>query len=284
MTVDVDPRELELVRGRTERDGEQIYWELVRAGDGDDRPVVVLSHGAGGTHAVWYLQVPALGRRFRVLTWDARGFGNSTNTNDAATPEAASGDLAAVLDETGIVDAHLVGQSMGGWHIAAFAVAHPGRVRSLTFADTVGGLWTDELRAAVEAFQARGGLTPPGPTRVGGHGALWSGTAERDVAQAFLYQALGSFHEPPLSRLGRTLAWSVAHDRIAGLGVPVLFVAGSHDDIFPARLLADSAGRIDGARYVEIPAAGHSPYFEQPEAWNDTVLGFLLDAEQTRAG
>lgn len=272
-----DPRDLEIVTGRTASGGESIYWELTRAGADDDREVVVLSHGAGGSHAVWYLQVPELGRHFRVLTWDARGFGNSTNDTGSPGPEAAAGDLTAVLDEVGIGSAHLVGQSMGGWHIAAFAAAEPDKVRSLVFADTVGGLWTDELRAAFEAFQRQGGLGGSGPQRLGGHRALWPGTVERDPAHAFLYQALGSFHEPPLASLGPTIAWTVAHDRIAGLGVPVLFVAGSHDAIFPAPLLAGSAGRIAGARYVEIPAAGHSPYFEQPEAWNDAVLGFLLE-------
>lgn len=270
------PTDLELTGGRIDSGGERIYWELTSLGAGDDRPVVVLSHGAGGSHAVWYLQVPSLGRHFRVLTWDARGFGNSTNDTGSPSAEAAAGDLAAVLGELGVDRVHLIGQSMGGWHIAAFADANPGRVRSLVFADTVGGLWTDELRAAMAEFQARGGLAESGPTLLGGHRALWPGTAERDPAHAFLYQALGSFHEPPMAELGRTIGWTVAHERIASLGAPVLFVAGTHDEIFPADLLADSASRIPEARYVEIPAAGHSPYFEQPQAWNDAVLRFLL--------
>ncbi len=282
------PTDLELVTGRTASGGEQIYWELVRTGPDDDRPVVVLSHGAGGTHAVWYLQVPVLARHFRVVTWDSRGFGNSTNDADEAAPDAAAADLQAVLGDAlgggARAAVHLVGQSMGGWHIAAFAAAEPERVRSMVFADTVGGLWTDELQASMQEFMAQGGLTRPGPTMVGGHPALWSGTAERDPAHAFLYQALGSFHEPPLDRLGATLAWTLPHDRISELDVPVLFVAGTHDEIFPAPLLADSASRIAGARYVEIPDSGHSPYFEQPAAWNDAVLGFLLDAEAAAGG
>ena len=114
---------LEVRRGWTERAGERIYWELTSTGVDDDRAVVVLSHGAGGSHAVWFQQVPVLGQRFRVLTWDARGFGNSTNVTDAPSAEAGAADLAAILDELGIDRVHLVGQSMGGWHIAAFAGA-----------------------------------------------------------------------------------------------------------------------------------------------------------------
>jgi len=277
--TEVDPRSLELTTGRTESGGEQIYWELTATGPDDDRPVVVLSHGAGGSHAVWYLQVPALGRHFRTLTWDARGFGNSTNVTESPSPEAAAADLTAILDELDITEAHLIGQSMGGWHIAAFAAANPDRVRSLVFADTVGGLWTDALREAFAEFQSAGGLGGRGgPTTVGGHPALWSGTAERDPAHAFLYQALGSFHEPPMASLGPTIAWTIPHADIAAIGAPVLVIAGTHDEIFPAPLLAAGAEHLPGARYVEIADAGHSPYFEQPAAWNAAVLGFLVNA------
>ncbi len=267
--------DLELDSGRILNEGEEIYWELASTGAGDNRPVVVLTHGAGGSHAIWYQQVPALGQRFRVITWDSRGFGNSTCATGELSPERAGSDLAAVLDHLEVQRAHLVGQSLGGWHINGFALAHPDRVLSLTYADTVGGMWTDELRAAMAEFAKAGGLgggrTVP---LVGGHRALWPGTAARDQAHAFLYQALGSFHSPPMHRLGEVTGWTIEHDQIARLGVPTLFVAGTHDQIFPAPLLAASAALIP-ARFVEIPGSGHSPYFEQPSVWNDAVLDFL---------
>ncbi len=277
MSAEGIDHELHWNRGTVDSDGEKIYWESTSTGPGDDRPVVVLSHGAGGSHAVWYQQVPVLGRHYRTVTWDSRGFGNSTNDRDAVSPDAAATDLAAVLDHLAIDRAHLIGQSMGGWHISAFAVANPGRVASLTYADTIGGLWTDELREALDAFLATGGLTPAGPVTVGHHVALWPGTIDRDPVQGFLYQTLGSFHEPPLHKLASTLEWSVDHDDIAALAVPVLFLAGTHDQMFPAPMLARSSTRIPSARFVEIPAAGHSPYFEQPVSWNDAVGSFLLD-------
>ncbi len=267
--------DLELTTGRVDSHGESIYWEFASLGAEDDRPVVVLSHGAGGTHAIWYQQVPALGAHYRVVTWDSRGFGNSTNRNNEPNPDSAAGDLAAVLDELGIQQAHLVGQSMGGWHISAFATANPGRALSLAYADTVGGLWTDELREAMAGFNAGGGVSSFAQALVGGHPALWPGTGEADQAHAFLYQALGSFHSPPMDQLGATIQWTVSHDDVSALGVPVLFIAGSHDQIFPPAPLANSCALIPGSRFAEIPASGHSPYFEQPAAWNDALLSFL---------
>ena len=237
---------------------------------------MVLSHGAGGSHAVWFQQVPVLGQRYRVLTWDARGFGNSSNINDAPSAEAAGADLAAVLDELGLERVHLVGQSMGGWHSSAYAVTAPDRVASLVYADTAGGIWTAELRAAFAEYSSQRGLAAP--PRLGAHPALWSGTAERDLSLAFLYDQLGSFHDPPMAALRSTLVYTIEHDWVSGLGVPVLFVVGEHDEIFPSGLLAESALQIEGARFVEIADAGHSPYFEQAGAWNSAVLGFLAGA------
>ncbi len=278
MAPDMTP--LFLDTGLVASDGEDIYWEMTTAGPGDDRPVVVLSHGAGGTHAVWYQQVPVLGQHFRVLTWDSRGFGNSTNHNDAPSAPAAASDLAAVLDEVGIARAHMVGQSMGGWHISAFAQAHPARVTSLLYADTVGGLWTPALRDAFADFMRAGGLGSSGPERLGAHPALWPGTAERDPAHAFLYQALGSFHKPPMHKIATTIDWTIDHAAIATLGVPIMFIAGEHDSLFPPSLLAESCALLPGAQYVEVIDAGHSPYFEQPWAWNTAVVRFLQMSQE----
>ncbi len=272
-------KDLELLAGSLSRDGEEIYWELVRdaeEGNADERPVVVLSHGAGGSHAVWYQQIPQIGEKYRVVTWDSRGFGNSTNNTAQLAPENAARDLAAVLDELEISEAHLVGQSMGGWHISAFLTLFNERVRSLTYADTVGGLWTDDLRTAYEEFRAKGGLRGSRELPlVGGHLALWTGATERDVAHAFLYQALGSFHSPPLDRLSEVLEFTIHHSDFDDLNIPVLFIGGEYDQIFPASMLRDSANRIRGAQFAQISDAGHSPYFEQPAAWNVALLEFL---------
>jgi pimeloyl-ACP methyl ester carboxylesterase len=53
-----------------------------------------------------------------------------------------------------------------------------------------------------------------------------------------------------------------------------LFIVGTEDEIFSPTTIADAAARVPGARVEPIAGAGHSPYFEQPEAWNGLVLGF----------
>ena len=136
--------DLELLTGTITRDSDEIYWELARnadAGPSDSRPVVVLSHGAGGSHAVWYQQALEIGQKYRVVTWDSQGFGNSTNNRPLDASNAAN-DLAKVLDHLDIGRAHLVGQSMGRVVYIGISTAIRRAVLSLTYANTVGALWT----------------------------------------------------------------------------------------------------------------------------------------------
>jgi len=249
--------------------GESIYYEVVGA---DDAPTVVLTHGAGGSHAAWFQQVPVLADAgYRVVTWDCRGFGCSTFDTGVLGCDSSVADLVAVLDAVGAPRAHLVGQSMGGWWVTAFALAHPERLVSLTLSNTVGGLWTDALAQHFASFVA----AAPGAddSRLGVHSALAPSFVERDPARAFLYQELNTFHSPPLPAIARALAGSaVEHAALDSLGLRILVITGSDDVLFPAALVRDSASRLTNATIVEIADAGHSPYFERPEEYNAALL------------
>jgi 3-oxoadipate enol-lactonase len=254
--------------------GETIYYEVTGAADAS---AVVLTHGAGGSHAAWYQQVPALADAgYRVVTWDSRGFGKSTFTTGVMGTDAAVTDLVAVLDAIGIDRAHLVGQSMGGWWVTAFALAQPRRVRSLTLSNTVGGLWTDALFEHFAHLVSTPAAAGPDDSRLGVHSALGRSFATRDPARAFLYQQLNTFHDPPMAAVMGALTGSrIDHAALDALGIPMLVITGTDDALFPASLVIDSASRLAHATIVEIADAGHSPYFERPAEYNAALLGFL---------
>jgi pimeloyl-ACP methyl ester carboxylesterase len=255
--------------------GEDIYYELVERDP--TAPTVVLTHGAGGSHAVWYQQVVALAEHYRVVTWDARGFGNSTYRSGVYSADASASDLAAVLDAVDTGTAHIVGQSMGGWWVTAFALRAPSRVRSVTLSNTIGGMWTDELashyRAYVRAARA------DAEARAGEHPAIGGEMVEVDLTRAFLYQQLNTFHTPPLAEVGKLLATTAFdHDAVRAIDLPFLVLTSAHDPIFPAPAVRASISRI-GATVVDIPDAGHSAYWERPDAYNAHVLAFLAQVD-----
>jgi pimeloyl-ACP methyl ester carboxylesterase len=257
--------------GHLERDGERIYYETI--GDG---PPLVLTHGAGGNHAVWFEQVPHFAKSRRVVLWDQRGFGRSTARGGPNTPQRAAGDLAALLDQLAIPRADLVGQSMGGWAVLGLALAQPQRVRSLVLADTPGGIDTPELRASFANLGKGGGFAT---AELGRHPAVAPDFFDRHPARAVLYQQLGGFGEPKLADVLPSLV-ATRHDAAAleALACPVLLVVGEVDGLFPPGAIAASAKQLPAAcraRVVAIPRAGHSPYFEEPAAWNRAVSEFL---------
>lgn len=250
--------------------GDEIYYETFGA---PDAPVVVLGHGAGGNHGIWFQQVPLLASDYRVVTWDQRGFGASTNSNGNANPRTAANDLLAILDHLGIERAHIVGQSMGGWAALGLALAHGDRVQTLVLADTLGGIPVDGW------WKPRPTAARDGPFN---HPALSNEFCIGNPERAHLYLQIGGLRRDPLADttpLLMTLGDVTFDDaELAALRIPTLFIVGSHDEIFPPAWIADAASRIPGARVEVIDGAGHSPYFEQPDAWNALVLGFWRES------
>ena len=68
---------------------------------------------------------------------------------------------------------------------------------------------------------------------------------------------------------------SFALDDVRRIGVPVLLIMGAEDQTFPPAAIRALAAEIKGARLAVLPGAGHSPYFETPDAWNEVVIQFL---------
>jgi 3-oxoadipate enol-lactonase len=255
--------------GAFELDTERIYFESV--GEGDP---VVLCHGLGGNHASWWQVAPKLAEHYRVVSWDQRGFGNSTRRSGRYGPETAVGDLFGLLEHLGLGRVHLVGQSMGGWVAMGFALGHPERLRSLVLTDTLAGVLTPEIRAALGRSE---GTRSPVVTEVGDHPALGEEFRRRRPDLAFLYQEISSMGDKPgdaemLAMLG---AMRAPIERVERLELPVLLVVGESDRLCPTAAMALIAERIPGAELHVIPGAGHSPYFEQPERWSRVVGDFL---------
>lgn len=269
-----EPEEAALPARRTgfvEHDGEKLYYEVI----GEGGVPLVLSHGAGGNHAVWFQQVATFAKDRTVVTWDHRGYGRSSDHANRSGPEVAAGDLLAILDHLGIAQADLVGQSMGGWSVVGAVLQRPAIARRVVLADTLGGFVSDAIAAGLA--QGRGAPLVAGD-RLGLHPAIDPGFARRSPELAHLYQSLGRMGSAdPEVMLPRLLAVTHQPEEAAGLSMPVLCVVGDRDPLFPPRSIRALAELLPDARVIEIPRAGHSPYFEFPDAWNSAVRWFLED-------
>jgi 3-oxoadipate enol-lactonase len=261
----------DFVRGYSDHEGERIYFESVGHG-----PALVLCHGLGGNHAIWWQQIGPLSEQFQVVTWDQRGFGNSSRSTGQIGPTPAVGDLVHLLDHLGIAQAHVVGQSMGGWVAMGTAVTHPDRVRSLVLTDTLAGVYTPQIEAVVQESIAANAAALRGDV-FGEHPALSDPFVKTNPAVALLYQEISSFGDKPgdveMFELLSKTRWPL--NLVTELPVPALFLVGSEDWLCPPSAVKLVAEQLANAHFEVVPGCGHSPYFEEPGTWNRLVLAFV---------
>jgi 3-oxoadipate enol-lactonase len=270
MTLTVAP-DLEIVAGFVDSDEERIYYEVTGSGS-----PLVLCHGLGGNHAIWWRQLDRFAADHTVITWDQRGFGNSSCAGGDFGPGPARRDLAVLLDATCPGEpVHLLGQSLGGWVALGFALARPDRVRSLVLSTTLAGAAGEET----DRFVAPG---VPARTRRR-HPVLSETFSAEEADLAVLYNQISSFGAAkPAARamVERLRADVFPAEALSRLAVPTLFIGATDDEYCPPPVMRTVAAAIPGAEFTEVPG-GHSAYYETPRGWNDTVLTFIARSERT---
>jgi pimeloyl-ACP methyl ester carboxylesterase len=252
--------------------------EGVAAGPADG-PLVVLSHCWTGSRATWEPVAARLVERgCRVVLYDQRGHGASTQGTGPLTVDGLGDDLAAVLEAVDARDAVLVGHSMGGMTVLALAVDRPDvvdeRVRALVLAGTAGfGVAAGLLAAPVRFVTGNRRLDRFMAGRLGP--VLSRGSVGRHPRQAHLVATRDAWLSLPADVRRQFLVALQAMDFRAGLGavsVPTTVVVGSRDVLTPPRLGRGIAAAVPGARLVEVPGAGHMLPYEEPDLLADLIV------------
>lgn len=250
-------------------------------------PAAVFLHGFAGSSHDWERFGEAVDRLgLRAMAIDLPGHGDTESPADPArfTVEETARDLNALLELTGIAEAHWVGYSMGGRIALYTAATYPGRARSVLAESASPGLEAEPDRAArrasdealareilsrgVEWFAEHWGSQPIFATQ-----ATLSARARAAVLEARLrntpaglagsLRGAGQGTQPFLSPL------------LTSIRCPTLFVTGSLDEKYGA--LADAmAAAIPGARRLTVPAAGHNVHLERPDAFERALVEHLV--------
>ncbi len=249
--------------------GIDLYYES--HGEG---PAVVFAHGAGGNSLSWWQQVPFFSRRFRCITFDHRAFGRSRDGHGESQlgRRGFHDDLRALLDHLRIDETRVVAQSMGGRTAVGFALRNPGRCRGIVFAGTTGGAVDDEVRELQEAHRQSDAGRLPLMKR-----ALAPSFRDDAPDRDFLYRSIARLN-PPRARdfLAPIPGYrGSSAQRLADAGFPILFLVGEYDAITPPAVIERCHRAVARSRFAMIEGAGHSSYFERPDAFNQTVLEFL---------
>ncbi|MQA00912.1 MAG: alpha/beta fold hydrolase [Dehalococcoidia bacterium] len=255
-------------------EGFRLYYEVHGPPPGT-APALLLAHGAGGNAMSWWQQVPAFRDRYTVITFDHRAFGRSPDVEEGPGRIAFGTDTRSLLDELGIERVHFVAHSMGGRTAFGLISREPQRLASVVYSGTNGGCVDDRYRALKKQLEGDGTLAGPLLTR-----AVAEGYADESPGMQFLYRQIRSInprrHRDFLKPTGRMVNYrGSTAQRLVDSGIPILWLVGDQDRVVHPSLIRISHELTPGSRHVEVPGAGHSAYFERPEAWNAAVRDFI---------
>ncbi|MGH7631390.1 MAG: alpha/beta fold hydrolase [Gemmatimonadales bacterium] len=243
-----------------------------------DGPAILFVHGYPLDRSIWAPQLEALDGWCRIAP-DLRGMGASDAPDLGYAMATYAEDLVALLNTLGVERAVVCGLSMGGYIAFELLRRWRERVSGLVLIDTRAEADSSEGRRAREAAAQQ--------ARELGAGAvadamlpdmLAPGTRERDPA--LVERVRGMMASAPVAGIvGALAAMRDRQDSTPLLptldGVPTLVVTGAEDRIIPPDRARAMAARIPDARFAVIPAAGHLPPLEAPEATTNALRAFL---------
>ena len=268
--------------------GTQLYYEET----GEGFPLV-WSHEFGGDYRSWEPQVRYFARRYRVITYNNRGYPPSAVPEDPAaySNEILVEDLFHLLRHLGIEQAHVGGLSMGGNVALNFGLTYPRMAKSLIVAACGSGTvqreqFVEEYRQLATSVETRGM-----EVLVDRFSTLLSrrGFREKDprgfaefVAQLREHSARGSAHILRGVQLRRKTIFEL-EARLKTLQVPTLIVVGDQDEpcIEPGLFMKR---HIPHAGLLMLPMSGHAMNIEDPALFNLHVGEFLTAGENGRWG
>jgi len=244
---------------------------------GEGEPILFM-HGIGGNRRNWRDQIPAFGKHFKAIAWDARGYGDSDDYEGPLNFHSYADDVVRVLDHFGVARGNLVGLSMGGRIAMDFAARYPDRLKSLVLCDTHKGFagLSEEARAAFIASRREPLVNGKEPKDIAGPVAktLIGPNASTEAFDA-LVDSMSRLHkESYIKSIEASVNMDVRTD-LANIKVPTLVVVGSADRLTTVDMARSIAGDIAGAELAIIENAGHLVNIEEPAKFNDIVIEFL---------
>jgi pimeloyl-ACP methyl ester carboxylesterase len=254
---------------------------------GQGKPVILI-HGWPLSNEMWEYQIDALVQNnFRVIAYDRRGFGKSSQPWDGYDYDTLADDLKAIIEHLDLNDATLVGFSMGGGEVVRYFSRHGGK-----------GISKAALIASVTPFQLQTDSNPDGVPQ-----SKYDGMAEQIKADridfldnfgktffgvTFLnkpistplldyYRMLCSFASPRAT-LECAVSFSTTDFRseMALVNVPTLIIHGSEDKTVPIEITSEVAAKlIPDNRFIIYDGAPHGLFYTEKDRLNNDLLAFL---------
>jgi 2-hydroxy-6-oxonona-2,4-dienedioate hydrolase len=249
-----------------------VFGQKIRHYDVGAGPALVLLHGIGGDADDWAFCLEALGQSHRVVALDLLGFGRSDKPYIDYSIAGFVEVLQRFLLALGIERAALMGNSMGGWIAASFALQFPAMVDKLVLVDAA-GLWGNTVALPIDLrLSTREHLRQILEFLFHDKSLVTDDLVDLAYRQ-HLERGDGYTIHNLLQHLPDGREW--LDKNIAALQLPTLIVWGGQDVMIPVSTAQNFHKLITGSQLEIIPECGHLPALEKPAELVRLVLNFL---------
>ena len=257
----------------------EVFGQKIRYLEAGSGPTVILLHGLGVDSSTWAPTIPALAQRFHVYAPDQIGFGKSDKPMINYRVATLVDFLNEFCNRLAITKTSLVGNSLGGWTAAAFALAYPDKVDRLVLVDAAG--YSPERMGTPKP--SRELMLVLNPSTVAEMKQTLSVVfynkqllTDEFVRQAFAGKLARGDGYTINMFIDSVLRNEDFLDGKAGaIKAPTLVVWGREDLLTPLAIGKAFAEEIRGSQLFVIDRCGHVPQLEAAPAFNQAVGRFL---------
>jgi pimeloyl-ACP methyl ester carboxylesterase len=256
--------------------GAELHYE--EHGTGPE--TIVFAHGLLFSGRMYDHQVNALKDRYRCITYDMRGQGQSEVTRDGYEIDSMYEDALALIESLGAAPCHLVGLSTGGFVSMRVAARSPELVKSVTLVETSADTEPGGKRFQYTMLSVVGRWLGLGVV-IGRVMPIMFGSTFLNDADREALRAEWRGHIVANDRIGtsRALRGIVSresvYDELDKITAPSLIIVGDEDVVYPPEVAERMHARIPDSRLVIVPNAGHTSTVEEPEVVTAALEGFL---------
>jgi aminoacrylate hydrolase len=252
-----------------------IHLNYKEQGSGD--PIIFIP-GMMGLLEAWKFQFEHFSPKYRCISFDHRGTGESDKPSNAYSTELVAKDVISLLNKLDIERAHIVGTSTGGCVLQILAIDYPDRLRTATFNNT----WTtaDEYIRRVQTVRQKIAQSY-GPDAYVEFSSLWTcGPLQfrHDWEELQRLEARQKQTIAPVDVLVGRLQMSIDHNRLSELHkieTPCLIIGTKDDSTVPSYFSEDLAAAIKRSKLVLLEEGGHYSYRHNPDGFNRAFKAFI---------
>ena len=251
--------------------GNIVYWksEIFEL----SRDTLFFLHGLTADHTMFEQQFPFFEDTYNIIAWDAPAHGES-RPYLKFTYENASNGLKKILDECGVSNVVLIGQSMGGFIAQAFICRYPEMAKAFVSIDSTpyGDYYSKSDKWWLRQIEWMSKLFPEKLLK----SSMAKQNALTEIGRSNMASMIGGYRKVELCQLmGIGYAGFLDDNRVCELPCPVLLIVGEKDNTGKVRAYNKEWARRTGYPLSWIPNAAHNSNVDNPSVVNETINGFI---------